>query len=272
LYGETGEGRMSARAEERMLKWGDRIDESEEGMIRRQIGKAREASGKDKWKKYEETVKSSLEREGSEGKSWKKKLEEREHEEWRKRMDRSEQSLGVYRQVVAKRGEMERYGATWHPEIRAWWRRFRSGMVVGNNRGNWWNGSECLFCEEKKGGIEHFTLECENAEVQRLVENVLDGMTVTIRVRDVDEWERWNGLTRKEKIWCSLGKDGEQWRRVQERGGEIWWTEWKEGKWDERLKERRENKRGTTRREELDESWIGELGIGEWEEGVEMEV
>jgi hypothetical protein len=62
LYGETGEGRMSARAEERMLKWGDRIDESEEGMIRR--GKAREASGKDKWKKYEETVKSSLEREG----------------------------------------------------------------------------------------------------------------------------------------------------------------------------------------------------------------
>ena len=228
-------------------------------------------NGRDKWKKYERKVKESLEGVGSVGKSWRERLEEGENEEWRKRMDRSEQSLGVYRKVVTKRGEMERAGATWQPEIRAWWRRFRSGLIIGNNRGNWWNGTGCLFCGKEKGGIEHFTLECMNEEVQELVENVLDDITVSTR-RNVEEGERWDGLTRKEKIWCSLGTDGEQWRRVQERGGEVWWTEWKEGKWDERLKERRENKRGTTRREELDESWIGELEIGEWEEGVEMEV
>jgi hypothetical protein len=256
LYGETGEGRMSARAEERMLKWGDRIEESEERMVRKQIRKAREVNGRDKWKKYEKEVKKSLEGEGSERKGWKKRLEEREHEEWKKRMDRSEQSLGVYRKVVTKRGEMKRVGTTWHPVIRAWWRRLRSGMVIGKNRGNWWNGLECLFCEKEKGGIEHFALECENEDVRGMIENVLDAMTIRIRSRDVEEWERWEQLVRKEKIWCALGKNGEEWKTVREKGGEIWWIEWKDGQWDARLKDQRERKKERNRREGMEESWF----------------
>ena len=52
------------------------------------------------------------------------RLEEREHHRWVGVMEKSSGSLEVYKEVVEKRGEIDRWDGI--PEgVRVWWRPFR---------------------------------------------------------------------------------------------------------------------------------------------------
>ena len=42
--------------------------------------------------------------------------------------------------------------------------------------------------------MEHFVIRCKNKEVRELREEVLGAMSVSLRVWDVMEWERWEHM------------------------------------------------------------------------------
>jgi hypothetical protein len=73
------------------------VEQTKEGSRRDRIGKVREGLRKDEWKKYVRKTKESIEVEEGDQRNWGERLRKREEEEWRRRMQRSGQSLGVYR-------------------------------------------------------------------------------------------------------------------------------------------------------------------------------
>ena len=163
---------------------------------------------------------------------WGVRMWEREDKLWRGKMDSSNSSLEVYRQVVRKRGEMDRWVCL-EEGIRVWWRRFRGGMLMGKRRGNWWKEEKCDVCGREEGGVGHFIFKCIDKKVVELRTNVLSEVGKGLVVWE--EYERWCELSEEEKLWVTVGKRVEGLDDVWENGARSWYRKWESGKWKENL-------------------------------------
>jgi len=285
LQGETGEWRVAADGVYRMLRYGVKMQKCEKGTLRRlawEVRQARELEGKSgKWAKDVKEARRGIGlwgrtlevlKEDEEG--LKRRIEEKEVREWEEQVRRSERSLEVYKEVVRKPGEMkktqkmagvERWGT--------WWRRFRTGGIMGRCRGSAWKGEKCWACGDENGGVLHFATRCEDTEVVEMRRRVLR------RVEDElveDERDRWNRLEEGERVWVTLGKrvNGEVWEKAEALGPGSWWKEWQDGGWEGWLRRMRGGGVGVDiessgEEEELRVRARGLLDSSEEEEGEE---
>ena len=243
LYGETGEKKMSAVAEQRSLEYGRRIQNTEEDGMRWKIWKIRGERKGDRWGKYIRGVRRSLgwegegEETGSLGIGKEVDIEAllgiREQRKWRERLEKSKSTMEIYRECVKEAGEMK-----WTQRIegseewKVWWRRFRGGMELGRNRRNGWRERGCIFCGDEDGGIGHFVLRCERREVRLVGTEVLRECEQALGEQELVKWQT---LDRSEQLWRTMGKDRENFEGAWRAGPKAWDNEWREGGWKARL-------------------------------------
>ena len=250
LQGETGEWRVGADGVYRMLRYGVKMQKCDEGTLRRlawEVRQARELEGKGGgWAKVVKEGRRgiglwgrTLEVLTEDQEGLKVRVEEKEVREWKEQVRRSERSLEVYKEVVKEMGEMKRTQRKAGVERwGSWWRRFRTGGIMGRCRGSAWKVEKCWACGEENGGVLHFTLKCEAAGVVDLRRKVLRRVEEGL---GEEEKGRWQQLAVEEQVWVTLGKlvHEEVWERAEELGPGSWWREWQDGGWEEWLRVQR---------------------------------
>jgi hypothetical protein len=232
VYGEMAGNKVSVEAELRTIRFGEKVEKMKETDVRKMMWNIRMDSSRDRWMKYVEGVKDSLEDidlwdKSGLRRSWVVRLKEREHRNWVNEMKKSKQSSEVYREVVSKRGEIERWDMI-HQHIRVWWRRFRGGTLMGKRRQNGWRNTRCEVCGVEEGGIGHFIFRCQNDDVKELRKDVLVGIESDM---NDEQKEKWKNLTNEERLWTSLGWS----KKDRQKGVMNWWENWERGKWSERV-------------------------------------